>query len=100
MKLALPQSHRGEVEPHLPKGVEAGWYSGPPEASAAVADAEVIWIEILDGSGQARALEAGPKLKWVTTIQTGVDSWPLADMKSRGLLFTNGSGIAAPPIGE
>ena len=100
MKLVLPQSHRGELEPHLPPGVEVGWYSGPPETSNALRDAEVVWIEILDGSGQARALEAGPRLKWVTTIQTGVDSWPLQRMRERGLIFTNGSGIAAPPIGE
>ena len=100
MKLALPQSHRRELEPHLPQGVEAGWYSGPPEASEAIADAEVVWIEILDGDGQARAIEAGRRLKWVSTIQAGVNSWPLQRMAERGLIFTNGSGIAAPPIGE
>ncbi|HEY7853231.1 MAG TPA: D-2-hydroxyacid dehydrogenase, partial [Caulobacteraceae bacterium] len=100
MKLALPASVRGEVEPHLPPGVSVGWYPGAPETSEAMAEAEVAWINILDADGQARAVEAGRKLKWVATIQAGVDTWPLARMKQRGLLFTNGAGVAAPPIAE
>ena len=100
MKLVLPVQVRGEVEPHLPQGLEVAWYAGAPEDCAAMAEAEAAWINILEGDGQARAVEAGPKLKWVSTIQAGVNTWPLARMKQRGLLFTNGSGIAAPPIGE
>ena len=100
MKLVLPQSMRGEVESGLPDGVEVSWYDGAPEDSEAMAEAEVAWINILDGCGQARAVDAGPKLKWVTTIQAGVNTWPLQRMKERGLRFTNGPGLAAPPMAE
>ena len=100
MKLALPQSVRGEVEPGLPSGVEVAWYDGAPEDSGALREAEVAWINVLDGSAQARVVEAGQSLKWLTTIQAGVDSWPLQRLRERGLLFTNGAGLAAPAIAE
>lgn len=100
MKLALPQSVRAEVEPGLPTGLDVCWYDGAPEDSEAFGEAEAAWINILDGGDQARAIEAGARLKWVHTIQAGVNTWPLERMKERGLLFTNGAGLAAPPIGE
>ena len=100
MKLALPQSVRGDVEPGLPKDLDVSWYEGAPEDSPAMLQAEVAWINILDGGGQARAVEAGPNLKWVHTLQAGVNTWPLARMRKRGLLFTNGAGLAAPAIAE
>lgn len=100
MKLVLPGSIRGEVEPHLPRDLEVAWYSAAPEDCPAMAEAEAAWINILDGGGQARAVEAGPRLKWVSTIQAGVNTWPLARMRERGLVFTNGAGLAAPPIAE
>ena len=100
MKLVLPQSVRGDVEPGLPKDLDVSWYDGAPEDSPAMRDAEVAWINILEGSGQARALEAGPNLKWVHTIQAGVNTWPLARMHERGLTFTNGAGLAASAMAE
>ncbi len=100
MKLALPQAMRGEVEARLPKDLDVRWYEGAPEDSGALTEAEAACINILDGEGQARALDAGPKLKWVHTMQAGVNTWPLERMKQRGLLFTNGAGLAAPAIAE
>jgi len=100
MKLALREAMRGEVGPRLPEGVEVGWYSGPPEESAAFRAAEAAWISVLEGAGQARAIEAGARLKWVATVQAGVNTWPLGRMRERGISFTNGAGIMAPPIAE
>ena len=100
MKLVLPQSVRGDVEPGLPKDLDISWYDGAPEDFPAMRDAEVAWINILDGGGQARAVEAGLRLKWVHTIQAGVNTWPLARMRERKLVFTNGAGLAAPAIAE
>ena len=100
MKLVLPQSVRGDVEPGLPNDLDVRWYDGAPEDCPAMRDAEVAWINILDGSGQARAVEAGPNLKWVHTLQAGVNTWPLTRMRERGLVFTNGAGLAAPAIAE
>lgn len=100
MKIALPRSVRGEVEADLPQDLEVGWYEDAPEDFGGLAGAEAAWINILDGSGQARALAAGPKLKWVHTLQAGVNTWPLQRMRERGLIFTNGAGLAAPAIAE
>jgi phosphoglycerate dehydrogenase-like enzyme len=100
MKLALPQTLRARVEPGLPAGADVRWYDGAPEAGDALAEAEVAWINVLEGPGQSRAIEAGPKLKWVTTVQAGVNTWPFQRMRERGLLFTNGAGIMAPAIAE
>jgi phosphoglycerate dehydrogenase-like enzyme len=100
VKLALPQTLRAQVEPGLPPGLGVRWYDGAPEADGALAEAEVAWLNVLEGPGQSRAIEAGPKLKWVTTIQAGVNTWPFARMRERGLLFTNGAGIMAPAIAE
>ncbi len=100
MKLALPQSVRGEVEAHLPEDLEVAWYEGAPEDSRALTEAEVAWINVLEGPGQSRAVDAGRKLKWVHTIQAGVNTWPLQRMRERGMLFTNSAGVAAPPIAE
>jgi phosphoglycerate dehydrogenase-like enzyme len=100
MKLALPQSVRAQVEPGLPPGLDVRWYDGAPEDSEAFREAEAAWINILDGGGQARAVEAGRRLKWAHTLQAGVNTWPLTFMRERGLVFTNGAGLAAPAIAE
>lgn len=99
MKLALPQSSRGEVEARLPKELEVDWFDGPGDIGA-LGDAEAAWINILDPAGQARALETGARLKWVHTNQAGVNTWPFQRMKAQGLVFTNGAGLAAPPMAE
>ncbi len=100
MKLALPQAVRAQVEPGLPQGLDLVWYAGPPAAEAAVKNVEVAWLDLFDPPAQARAVEAGPQLKWVTTIQAGVNTWPLARMRERGLRMTNGAGVSAVPIAE
>ena len=100
MKLVLPVSMRGELESGLPQGLDVSWYDGAPEDCPVLPEAEVAWINILDGGGQARAVEAGTRLKWVSTIQAGVNTWPLKRMKVRGLVFTNGAGLAAPAMAE
>jgi phosphoglycerate dehydrogenase-like enzyme len=38
-------------------------------------------------------LAAAPKLKWVQCLRAGVDDYPFAAMKKRGIFLTNGKGI-------
>ncbi|BES63631.1 D-2-hydroxyacid dehydrogenase [Gottschalkiaceae bacterium SANA] len=38
-------------------------------------------------------LAAAPKLKWVQCLRAGVDGYPFAAMKKRGLVLTNGKGL-------
>jgi phosphoglycerate dehydrogenase-like enzyme len=66
---------------------------------AAVAGAEVVWIDNTLDSVE-RVVEAGPALRWLTTHGTGVDGWPLELLERRGLVLTNGAGLGAIPISE
>ncbi len=100
MKAAIPTTVRAELEGRLPADLEVRWYAGPPEAEAAVGGMEIAWVDIFGSEGLAAVVEAGADLKWITTIQAGVNAWPFARMRERGLLFTNGKGISSVPMAE
>ena len=100
MKIALPESIRAQLEGRLPSDVEVRWYAGPPAADEAVQGMDVIWMDIFTAPRIREVLETGRDLRWVTTIQAGVNDWPFARMRERGLVLTNGKGIAAVPIAE
>lgn len=38
-------------------------------------------------------LEKAPNLKWIQSIRAGVDSYPIEEIKNRGIILTNGKGI-------
>jgi len=40
------------------------------------------------------------KLKWLSTIYAGIDSFPLAELRQRGTILTNGTGINAIAVAE
>ena len=100
MKLALPAHARPHLEGRLPPGAEARWYGASQEAVAAVEGAEVGWLDILGPPGPAEVIEAGKDLRWVTTALAGVNSFPLARLRERGLPLTNGAGVNAIPVAE
>ena len=100
MKLALPAHARPHLEGRLPPGAEARWYGASQEAVAAVEGAEVAWLDILGPPGPAEVIEAGKDLRWVTTALAGVNSFPLARLRERGLPLTNGAGVNAIPVAE
>jgi phosphoglycerate dehydrogenase-like enzyme len=43
---------------------------------------------------------SSPALKWIQTWSAGVDAIPLADLKRRGVIVTNASGIHGKPIAQ
>ena len=47
-----------------------------------------------------RMLEAAPKLKWVQAISAGVDYIATDEIQQRGILLTNGRGIAKIHMAE
>ena len=100
MKLALPEHARPHLEGRLPPDAEAHWYGTSQEAPAAVAGAEVGWLDILGPPGPAAVIEAGADLRWVSTALAGVNSFPLARLRERGLPLTNGAGVNAIPVAE
>jgi phosphoglycerate dehydrogenase-like enzyme len=97
VKVVLPERLRPVVS-SLPSA-EIAWYTDTDSCVAAVAGAEVLWVDFGLKSIEG-AIEAGDDLKWVTTAATGVDGWPLALLEKRKLVLTNGAGVGAIPISE
>ena len=75
MKVVLPE----RLRPHLaslPSDVESAWYTNTEPCLAALAGAEVLWLDFALDSIEG-PIEAGTSLRWVTTLATGVNGWPL-----------------------
>jgi phosphoglycerate dehydrogenase-like enzyme len=101
MKAVLPAMARSLVEPHLPAGVDALWWSTPEDAKAMIADVDIAWVDLAPVDVTADIIRAaGPKLKWVSTIYAGLDGFPFDFLKQRNAILTNGVGINAIAVAE
>ena len=100
MKALLPALARPMLEPHLPAGVEAAWFTSPAEANAMIVDADIAWVDMQPTSLTAAAIGHGERLEWVSTIYAGLDAFPLPLLKERGVTLTNGVGINALAVAE
>ena len=66
-----------------------------------IADADIAWVDMQPPHLVAEALAAsGASLKWVSTIYAGLDAFPLATLRARGVTLTNGVGINALAVAE
>jgi phosphoglycerate dehydrogenase-like enzyme len=83
----------------LPLHVESAWYLDTETCLAALAGADVLWLDHTLDSIEG-PIEAGTSLRWLTTSATGVNGWPLDLIASRELVLTNGAGLGAIPISE
>jgi phosphoglycerate dehydrogenase-like enzyme len=99
MRIALPAALRDHLH-RLPAGVDVAWYSDFDECRAAVAGAEVLWLDFLPRPQIETLLREATGLRWVFTRGAGMDRQPLELYRERGLLLTNGAGLAAGPIAE
>jgi phosphoglycerate dehydrogenase-like enzyme len=61
---------------------------------------QVLWRYHLTPQRLRRALEELPDLRWVHSDYVGVEDLPLAMMADRGILLSNGAGMAARPMAE
>lgn len=100
MKAVLPALARPLIEPQLPAGLDVAWFANHEEATAMVADADIAWVDMQRPAWTAEAVAAGSTLKWVSTIYAGLDAFPLALLKERGTVLTNGVGINAIAVAE
>ena len=100
MKILLPALARPLIEPRLPAGLDVRWFIDHEEALAAVADADIAWVDMQRPQWTGEAVAAGEKLKWVSTIYAGLDAFPLPLLKARGTILTNGVGINAIAVAE
>ncbi len=96
----LSAAARPFVEAHLPAWVEPRWYANAEELMKVAPEAEIGWF---DGVGLDAMLEApmrAANLKWLNTFMAGIESWPLAVMRDRGVVFTNGTGVNDIAVAE
>lgn len=101
MKAVLPALARPLLEGRLPADLDVAWFARPAEANAAIADADIAWVDMEPSSLVAEAIHAsGPTLKWVSTIYAGLDAFPIDLLRTRGVTLTNGAGINAHAVAE
>jgi phosphoglycerate dehydrogenase-like enzyme len=100
MKIVLPALARPLIEPQLPAGLDVHWFASADEAAEMVADADIGWVDINKPPEWARAVAAGAKLKWLSTIYAGLDRLDKAQLLARGTRVTNGSGVNAHTVAE
>ena len=101
MKAVLPALARPLLEPGLPPELEVAWFTSPAEANAAIADADIAWVDMQPTALVADAIRhAGPRLKWVSTIYAGLDAFPLDVIRANEATVTNGAGINALAVAE
>ncbi len=100
MKAVLPALARPLVEPHLPAGLDVHWFASLDEAVEMVADADIGWVDNNGPANWARAVAAGRKLQWLSTIYAGLDPLDKDQLRARGTRVTNGSGVNAHTVAE
>lgn len=100
MKAVLPALARPLLETGLPPGISPVWFSSREEALAAIADAEIGWVDMQRSQWTAETVAAGERLKWLSTIYAGLDAFDLPLLKGRGTIVTNGVGINALAVAE
>jgi len=61
---------------------------------------EVLWRYHLPAQRIRRCLDELPDLRWVHSDYVGVEELPLPELAERGILLSNGAGIAARPMAE
>jgi phosphoglycerate dehydrogenase-like enzyme len=61
---------------------------------------QVLWRYHLSPERLGRAVDELPDLRWVHSDYVGVEELPLATLAERGILLSNGAGIAARPMAE
>ncbi|ESP90160.1 D-2-hydroxyacid dehydrogenase [Candidatus Halobonum tyrrellensis] len=92
----LGEELHSRLESSLPAEVAIETSNTPTRTERAIGDADAV-LTIRDVSG---LLDDAPDLRWVQTLNAGVDSYDLDRLDDRNVVVTNGSGVAARPIAE
>jgi phosphoglycerate dehydrogenase-like enzyme len=100
--MALPSRLRARLEPRL-EGLGKGlWYDDIEGAMQASRQSDLVWLTVgrLKREEVRQLLDDSPRLRWVHVNMAGVDRLDLEPFAERGILLTNGAGLAAEPIAE
>lgn len=96
----LPVMVRTALEPVLPEWLRVRWYAGADEAFAMAPGAEIGWFDMVDTEAQNRAILRATDMRWLNSFVAGMDALPLAELRRRQVVVTNGAGINAVTIAE
>jgi phosphoglycerate dehydrogenase-like enzyme len=99
-KAVLSALIRPLIELHLPDWVEPHWFMNTQEALALAPTAEIGWFDLFDKVAMREIISAATALKWLNSVYAGVDDFPMAALRERGTVITNGVGINAITIAE
>ena len=91
---------RPMVEPHLPDGINAKFFTSVEEMHALAPEAEIGWFDMQEQVPMIEAVRRAENLKWLNSIYAGLDFLPLDLLRERGTIITNGAGINAGAIAE
>jgi phosphoglycerate dehydrogenase-like enzyme len=100
MKAVLPALARPLIEPHLPADLDIHWFTSRADAEAAIADADIAWVDVQGAEDSAAIAAKGERLKWLSTLRAGIDAYDTAQLRDRGIVMTNGTGINAVAVAE
>jgi phosphoglycerate dehydrogenase-like enzyme len=100
MKTVLPAIARPLLDGHLPDDLDVVWAASVEEAVAAVAEAEIAWVDLPPHGLTGEAVAAATRLRWLFTAVAGLDSLDLAALRRTGAIVTNGAGINAVAVAE
>jgi phosphoglycerate dehydrogenase-like enzyme len=100
MKAVLPAPAKPLLDGRLPADLDIAWVTTPAEASAAIADADIAWVDLYPHGLTSAAIPRGQRLRWLFTAIAGVESLDFAQLRQRGTMLTNGTGINAVPVAE
>ncbi|TXK86190.1 D-2-hydroxyacid dehydrogenase [Paenibacillus sp. N3.4] len=89
------------LQENLPKElnnrIQFHWFKSSKEASAHLANADVI---VTAGKMNPDIMKQTPNLKWLQTLSAGVDKLPLQELAERNIVLTNARGVHTIQMSE
>jgi len=71
-----------------------------PVPPAEAAETHMLWRYHLPADRVADAIDQLPDLRWIHSDYVGIEDLPIAQIRRRGILLSNGAGIASRPMAE
>lgn len=100
VRAALPAAARDHISGALPTWVAPSWFASRLDGLEACRDAEIGWLDLSSPAEIAELVEAATQMRWLNTVYTGLDGFPLTTLQRRGVVVTNGAGLNANTIAE
>ena len=96
----MPAPFKAMLGGRLPDWVEPRWFTNREDALAMGPGTQIGWFDMFSKEAMAEAIANAADLKWLNSLFAGVDGMPLAVLRQRGVIVTNGVGINAITIAE